>query len=108
MNTLHEVRDTEKVNRLAKAIEENGWQGPPMVADYDCLITGVHRYAALRQLDREAYVECHTIDIRDIVENFDAKIDELMDSGLDWIESLRRILDDLPESTRTEYGMDLH
>ena len=77
METLHRVTDEAKVTRLAEAIEKNGWQGAPMVADGDLLLTGVHRYAALRQIDRIDLME--TIDIRDIVEDYDAKMTELME-----------------------------
>lgn len=109
MQTLHEVRDTEKVQRIAKSIKENGWVGAPMVADNDLLITGVHRYAALRELDLGHEVEDHTIDIRDLVEDYDAKIEEMMtEDEWEWYEALVRIIDELPQATQEQYGLDVH
>jgi len=107
MDTLHEVRDTAKVERIAKSIEENGWTGAPMVADGDLLITGVHRYAALRELDLEAELDEHTIDIRDLVEDYDAKIEAMMEEdGDEWYEALVRIISEMDKATAEQYGMD--
>jgi len=107
METLHEVRDTAKVERIAKSIEENGWIGAPMVADGDQLITGVHRYAALRQLDLEHELAEHTIDIRDLVEDYDAKIEEMMtEDEMEWYEALVTIIGEMDTETAEQYGMD--
>ena len=107
METLHEVRDTAKVERIAKSIEENGWIGAPMVADGELLITGVHRYAALRQIDRTDMLYEVTIPIQDIIEGYDAKIEERMsEDGDDWYEAMKATVAELDEDTRTEYGLD--
>ena len=107
MDTLHEVRDTKKVKRIAKSIEENGWIGAPMVADGDLLITGVHRYAALRQLDLEHELADHIIDIRGLVEDYDARIEEMMtEDDMEWYEAMKAIVAELDEDTQTEYGLD--
>jgi len=107
MDTLHEVRDTEKVQRLAADIEANGWQGAPMVADGDLLITGVHRYAALRELDLEHELDEHTIDIRDLVEDYDAKIEELTtEDEMEWYEALIAIIGGMDKGVAEQYGMD--
>lgn len=108
METLHGVTDEAKVQRIAESIERDGWQGAPMVADGDLLLTGVHRYAAMRQLDREDVVERHTIEIRDICPDYDAKVAELMAEDFSGLEAIQMVLEDMPEATRTEYGIDLH
>ena len=107
MDTLHEVRDNEKVKRTAKSIKENGWIGAEMVADGDLLITGVHRYAALRELDLEHELDEHVIDIRDLVEDYDAKIEERMnEDGDEWYEAMKAIVAGLDADTQAEYGLD--
>jgi len=108
MDTLHEVTDPAKAERIAESIELNGWQGAPMVSDGDLLITGVHRYAAMRMLDRNMEVDQHTIDIRELVENYDEQIAELMADDFTGVEALQIVLEDMPEATREEYGIDLH
>ena len=40
---FHEVRDIEKLNELVASMQANGWQGMPLVADGEQLITGAHR-----------------------------------------------------------------
>lgn len=108
MDTLHEVRDTAKVTRIAKSIEENGWIGAPMVADGELLITGVHRYAALEELDMTMDAERdYIIDIRNLIEDYDAKIEERMsEDGDEWYEAMKAIVAELGVDTQTEYGLD--
>jgi len=107
MDTLHEVTDKAKVKRLAADIEANGWQGAPMVADGDLLITGVHRYAALRELGMVAEVDDYIIDIRDLVEDYDAKIEELTtEDEMEWYEALIAIIGDMDKGTAEQYGLD--
>ena len=107
MDTLHEVTDRAKVKRLAADIEANGWQGAPMVADGYLLITGVHRYAALRELDLELEVDEHTIDIRDLIEDYDAKIEELTtEDEMEWYEAVVAIIGDMDKGTAEQYGLD--
>ena len=54
----HRVTDAEKFERIRTSILTNGWKGPPLVAvergDGYQLLTGSHRYAALRSIEREA------------------------------------------------------
>nr|DAH83536.1 MAG TPA: crystallin beta/gamma motif-containing protein [Caudoviricetes sp.] len=49
--------ETEKVNKLADSIEQNGWQGPPLLVirnnSGDYALTGSHRIAAAIQADEE-------------------------------------------------------
>ena len=109
MDTLHEVTDKAKVTKLAQQIAQNGWQGAPMVADGDLLITGVHRYAALRELDMEAEAESgeYTIDIRDLVEDYDTKIEELMtEDEMEWYEALIAIIGGMDKEVAEQYGLD--
>jgi hypothetical protein len=47
---LHEVRDSEKLATIAASMEQNGWQGHPVLVvdcgEYFQAITGSHRIAA--------------------------------------------------------------
>ena len=106
MDTLHEVTDNEKVRKIAKSIGANGWVGAPMVTDGDLLITGVHRYAALRQIDCEDMLYDVTIPIQDIIEDYDAQIEERMDDGDEWYEAMKATVAGLDTSTREYYGLD--
>lgn len=77
----HEITDPDKVKTLVANIEANGWQGPPLVKDGECLITGTHRYAAAQELGWSDY-EIPTVELAQLFE----------DAGLDMIE------------VHTEYG----
>ena len=50
----HEVRDTEKFDKLCASLKSNGWTDRPLLA-YNthhglCLATGSHRYAAAKKI----------------------------------------------------------
>ena len=111
MEPLHEVTDQAKVNALAKAIERDGWQGAPLVADGDQLLTGVHRYAALRQLEwGMAQIDEVTIDIRDIFAeadlDFEAEVDAVISQYSDPIVAVIDTLRLLSHDVRERYGID--
>mgnify|MGYP003149437823 CR=1 FL=1 len=108
METLHGVTNPAKVLKIVESIERDGWQGAPMVADGDLLLTGVHRYAALRMLDRAMEVEEHTIDIRNICPDYDARVAELIAEDFDGMEAIQITLEGLPVAIHNEYGIDLH
>lgn len=44
--------DTDKVNDLADSMIENGWVGCPILIYGEELLTGSHRLAALREVER--------------------------------------------------------
>ena len=44
--------DDGKVGELVKSMLENGWQGMPILVCGEALLTGSHRLAALRKIDR--------------------------------------------------------
>lgn len=44
--------DTDKVNALADSMIENGWVGCPILVYGEELLTGSHRLAALREVER--------------------------------------------------------
>ena len=44
--------DTDKVNDLADSMIENGWVGCPILVYGEELLTGSHRLAALREVER--------------------------------------------------------
>lgn len=109
MEMLHEVRDEAKLAELVASIERDGWQGAPLVADGEQLLTGTHRYAACKALGMADY-EIPTIDVRDLFAeaglDFDATYAE--NDGGDWMQSMIWTLEALPQATRDEYGIDLH
>lgn len=63
--------DNKYVNELAEAIKTNGFTSTLLLVDEDgsfYLVTGNHRYAALKKLEREGIeVEVSYIDVTDIV-----------------------------------------
>ncbi len=79
MVPLHEVRDHEKVERLAADMEENGWQGAPLVKwdPYRDLLTGTHRYAAARSLGWDDS-EIPMIDIAEVFEEDGLNFEECL------------------------------
>lgn len=46
----HEVTDPEKYERLKKSIAADGWQGVPLIVHQDILLSGSHRYQAVKDL----------------------------------------------------------
>lgn len=111
MEVLHEVRDEAKVAELAASIGRDGWQGAPLVADGEQLLTGTHRYAACKLVGL-ADDEIPTIDVRDLFAgagmDFDATWAEAEDIYGDWMQAMVCALETLPAATRDEYGIDLH
>ena len=109
METLHEVRDPAKVEKLVESIKQNGWQGPPLVAWGDQLITGTHRYAAWRELDRFDY-DLPTIELDDVFTEAGLDINEIhakydyptVDESL-FVDFIL----ELPEEILEKYGIDI-
>jgi hypothetical protein len=78
----HSVLDEEKLAALIADMLENGWRGMPVVADGNCLITGSHRWHAVREIEKmheagktDTEVLLHVVDIRDIYPGFDSHMD---------------------------------
>lgn len=92
MNPLHGVTDPAKVSYLAESIALHGWVGPPLVCDGENLLTGVHRYAAWRRLNRPDG-ELPTVDVADL---FAAQ-------GRDWVY----VLHTLPDAVIDAFGIDV-
>ena len=102
-NTYHQVIDQGKLADLITSMERNGWQGAPLVADGEDLITGSHRYPA----SIAAGIVASVIDIRDIYpewETLHAEYDYPTIDSPDYVSAL----DQLPQSLRDEYGIDVH
>lgn len=101
--TYHEIRDEAKLAELIASMRQNGWQGAPLVADGENLITGAHRYVAAREVG----VEPHVVDIRDIYPEWEA-----LHASYDYPTIDERdyvfALEDLPIQLREEYGIDGH
>lgn len=50
MESLREATDQTKLEEAKADLEQNGWQGPPLVSHDGRIITGTYRYAAARAL----------------------------------------------------------
>ena len=106
----HAVVDPRKVSGLAADMQKRGWQGAPLVRWDNYLITGVHRHAAAKKLGWEDS-DIPTVPIEDV----------FGEAGLDFVQSHRNhgeptvddhgnlvdMLQELPHSLRTKYGIDL-
>ena len=108
METLHGVRDEAKVAHLADKMEREGSQGPPLVHDGDQLLTGVHRYAAARQV---ALDDIPMIDIADVFAEAGLDYKEIwVDEGEPTITepAYLYVIEALPVTIRGKYGIDIH
>lgn len=112
MIPLHRVEDQNKVTMLMKDIREHGWNGAPLVIweVYGQLITGVHRYAAVKGLGWDDS-EVPTIGIDEVFEeadlDFDVVLEENGNPSVDDDDFLR-VLNELPLVIRSKYGIDMH
>jgi hypothetical protein len=109
---MHEVTDREHVRVLAAAMERDGWNGPPVVADYelrsagqDKAYTGVHRLAAWQEAGHD---EVPCVWIEDIAEAAGVDWDALLDGhGGDSYEAAADLCYRLPADVREAYGLDV-
>lgn len=82
LNPLHAAVDRDKLNHLVADIDENGWQGAPLVVDGENAFTGAHRIAAAAKLwnEHSISVEIPRVEISDLCEMY----------GLDWAEMVEQ------------------
>jgi hypothetical protein len=109
----HGVHDEDKLATLIGNMVLNGWQGAPVVADGDCLITGAHRWHAVREIEKmyevgktDTEVLLHVVDIRDIYPEFDDLMDEF-DNPTIGEPLYAQAIDSLPADIRDTYGIDV-
>ena len=111
----HETRERDKLNNLIASMSVNGWLGGPIVVDGEQAITGSHRLAAARSVNKrwEANEDVQRVEVETV------GIDELFTmAGLDFsatseaapegIDYYLWLVNALPYSIREEYGIDLH
>jgi len=115
MNPLHEVRNQEAVKELADNIKENGWQGAPLVIMGEQLITGTHRYYAVKLLEEEGDFlkeDIPTIEIEEVFEEAGLDFEEIMEEYdypdinfefMLFVEVIRH----LPNEIKNKYGIDI-
>ena len=63
--------ELDKVAEIKESIKLNGWNGCPILCYGNCLLTGSHRQAALRELESEDFdisFDC-AADVTDIIDN---------------------------------------
>lgn len=100
--TWHEITDETKLAELVASMTADGWVGAPLVADGDQLLNGSHRSVAAKL----AGVEAPVIDIRELVEDWDLRIDE---TGIAHYEiAIAAVACELPEALKSEWGIDIH
>jgi len=112
MITLHEITDEVKAERLAEAMERDGWTGSPLVADGEQLITGAHRYYAWYRLCDNDPDDIPIIDIRNLFAQAGADYDALMQAELEytiWDDAIVYVIEHhLPVDIIERYGIDIH
>lgn len=88
-NLINEV-DQNKVNEIKESMKKNGYVGTPIFYTEYILLTGSHRYEALKQLaDEEIEIEFNPIDLTNLVEEYLAENDEThMDIEFDEINDM--------------------
>jgi len=100
---FHTVQDQEKLRVLTASMERHGWQGVPLVADGEQLITGAHRYRAALA----AGIDAQIVDIRAIYCAWDELHAEYGCPTADERDYVCA-LEDLPAELRDAYGIDVH
>jgi hypothetical protein len=108
MQTPHEITDQKHFEELRDSMEQNGWQGMPLVKWGDeCLMTGSHRYPAAKALDWVDY-EIPMIDLEDVFAEAGLDFAELheMFRCPTWDEIWGSgLLYELPNEIREKYGI---
>jgi hypothetical protein len=107
----HGVHDEDKLAALVASMLANGWQGVPVVADGNCLMTGSHRWHAVEQIEQMHEIDApevllHVVDIRDIYPEFDDLMDEF-DNPTISEPMYAMAIDNLPEALKEMYGIDM-
>jgi hypothetical protein len=107
----HGVHNEDKLAALVADMLANGWQGAPVVADGNCLMTGSHRWHAVRKIERMHEIDTpevllHVVDIRDIYPEFDDLMDDF-DNPIIGEPMYAMAIDNLPEDLKEEYGIDM-
>ena len=102
-NSYQDYIDSDKVTEIANSIQNNGWQGSPIVVWGDTLITGNHRYAACKELG----IDPETITLEEVFTedgvDFDEAHDECGRPTAD--ESLSELFYYLSDETIEKYGI---
>lgn len=105
----HEVRDEQKVADLVASLDTYGWDGPPLLVEGECAVTGSHRIPAVDVLTRGGTsLEVPVLDIAELAADY----------GIDWQllrkqhpyleEAAQQLAELLPSEVVATLGMDLH
>ena len=113
---LHEVTDPEHAAEIAESMRAAGWNGAPVVADYelrcagqDRAYTGVHRLAAWADARDEYGVPVPCVYIEDIAAVTGVNWSQLMsDADGDPYEAARQFCAAIPAAVCEAYGLDIH
>jgi hypothetical protein len=78
---VHEVKDADKFNIIKSSMEQNGWQGRPLLVvdmvDYYQAFTGSHRLAAAQEAGIEE-IPVAVVDLNQMCEDYEMTVDDLL------------------------------
>jgi hypothetical protein len=63
----HKVKDIKRYKKLVERMQLHGWQGSPLLADGNELLTGSHRFAAAET----AGIDLQVVDVRELIPEWD-------------------------------------
>ena len=99
--------DEDKVNEIASNLRHDGWVGAPLVTCMFHLVTGSHRFEALKSSVEHDF-EVPTIELSEIFASESMDLDEVMeeeDCTEPWGSGFVFVLDQLSVETREFYGI---
>lgn len=106
---IHEVRDEDKLAALTASMQNNGWQGAPIVCSADRAYSGSHRIRAWQAARDDVGASMPCIDITNLVQACGIDYAELLDAfNGDEEQAITRLAYDLPADVTDTYGLDLH
>jgi hypothetical protein len=100
----HDVVDRAKLNNLVNLMEENGWDGVPLVQYGGQLLTGSHRYAAAKK----AGIDLRVVDLTDVFCLETEEIDDLIADSDNWVVEVTYLAISDNKELAEILGMDAH
>lgn len=97
-----------KVDRIAESLLRDGWVGAPIVVHEGAMVTGSHRYEALRSAGLDYQFDVPTVELADVFAEVDLDLSDAMtdeDSSEAWDSGFVFVLRALPVDTIEKYGI---
>ena len=96
-NTINDV-EQDKVDEIKESMKKSGYIGTPIFYTNYILLTGSHRYEALKQLEKEGIeIEIKAIDLTNKVETY------LLENDMDYTEIQYDVINDMDYEQITDY-----